>query len=159
MVRNAFPSKAVRWNVSAGLLCSLLYVCSLGTSFSEDGAYLAYGLSSSGSDWVQICFLQVVPCKEDTPAGALILPDRLDHVKFSCMSWTHDGRGMFYNRYPPPAQSCDGEPAHLASCPVRLPVWQHCCLLSGRGLALWVYSDDAFFYFIHKVVNCLLVPE
>uniref|UniRef100_UPI00358F0815 prolyl endopeptidase isoform X2 n=1 Tax=Myxine glutinosa TaxID=7769 RepID=UPI00358F0815 len=79
-----------------------------GTSFSEDGASLAYGLSASGSDWVQICFLQVVPGKEDTPASALILPDRLNHVKFSCMSWTHDGHGMFYNRYPPPAQSCDG---------------------------------------------------
>ncbi|GMP80699.1 hypothetical protein CsSME_00035704 [Camellia sinensis var. sinensis] len=38
---------------------------------SQDAKYLAYGLSSSGSDWITI------------------------KVKFSCASWTHDNKGFF----------------------------------------------------------------
>ncbi|MEQ2313073.1 hypothetical protein AMECASPLE_037863, partial [Ameca splendens] len=63
-----------------------------GYAFSEDGEYLAYGTSASGSDWVEIHFLRV--------EGAVPLEDHLERVKFSCMSWTHDGKGLFYNSYP-----------------------------------------------------------
>ncbi|XP_043542964.1 prolyl endopeptidase-like [Chiloscyllium plagiosum] len=62
-----------------------------GYAFSEDGEYFAYGLSTSGSDWVTIKFLKV--------DGAVELPDTLERVKFSCMAWTHDGKGIFYNCY------------------------------------------------------------
>ncbi|XP_072355980.1 prolyl endopeptidase-like isoform X1 [Scyliorhinus torazame] len=62
-----------------------------GYAFSEDGEYFAYGLSISGSDWVTIKFLKV--------DGAVELPDTLKRVKFSCMAWTHDGKGIFYNCY------------------------------------------------------------
>lgn len=72
-----------------------------GYAFSEDGEYLAYGTSASGSDWVEIYFLRV----ED----ALLLEDRLERVKFSCMSWTHDGKGLFYNSYPDQEGKSDGE--------------------------------------------------
>ncbi|CAG03646.1 unnamed protein product, partial [Tetraodon nigroviridis] len=71
-----------------------------GYAFSEDGEYLAYGTSASGSDWVEIHFLRV----ED----ALLLEDRLKRVKFSCMSWTHDGKGLFYNSYPDQEGKSDG---------------------------------------------------
>ncbi|EMP28994.1 Prolyl endopeptidase [Chelonia mydas] len=71
-----------------------------GYAFSEDGEYFAYGLSSSGSDWVTIKFMKV-----DGPEE---LPDMLERVKFSCMAWTHDGKGMFYNSYPKQDGKSDG---------------------------------------------------
>ncbi|XP_030665378.1 prolyl endopeptidase isoform X2 [Nomascus leucogenys] len=71
-----------------------------GYAFSEDGEYFAYGLSASGSDWVTIKFMKVDGAKE--------LPDVLERVKFSCMAWTHDGKGMFYNSYPQQDGKSDG---------------------------------------------------
>ncbi|XP_027587461.1 prolyl endopeptidase [Pipra filicauda] len=71
-----------------------------GYAFSEDGEYFAYGLSSSGSDWVTIKFMKV--------EGPEDLPDTLERVKFSCMVWTHDGRGIFYNCYPKQDGKSDG---------------------------------------------------
>uniref|UniRef100_A0A673ZTV9 Prolyl endopeptidase n=1 Tax=Salmo trutta TaxID=8032 RepID=A0A673ZTV9_SALTR len=71
-----------------------------GYAFSEDGEYLAYGTSASGSDWVEMRFLRV--------EGAVALNDRLERVKFSCMSWTHDGKGLFYNSYPKQEGKSDG---------------------------------------------------
>ncbi|KAB0355591.1 hypothetical protein FD755_021532, partial [Muntiacus reevesi] len=71
-----------------------------GYAFSEDGEYFAYGLSASGSDWVTIKFMKVDGAKE--------LPDVLERVKFSCMAWTHDGKGMFYNAYPQQDGKSDG---------------------------------------------------
>lgn len=39
----------------------------------------------------------------------MLLDDRLERVKFSCMSWTHDGKGLFYNSYPEQEGKSDGE--------------------------------------------------
>ncbi|MGH0153076.1 UNVERIFIED_CONTAM: hypothetical protein FKN15_034834 [Acipenser sinensis] len=71
-----------------------------GYAFTEDGEYFAFGVSASGSDWVEIKFLQV--------DGAVELKDTLERVKFSCMSWTHDGKGLFYNCYPTQDGKSDG---------------------------------------------------
>ncbi|KAI5617048.1 prolyl endopeptidase, partial [Silurus asotus] len=71
-----------------------------GYAFSEDGEHLAYGVSASGSDWVELRFLRV--------EGAKALEDRLERVKFSCMAWTHDGKGLFYNSYPEQEGKSDG---------------------------------------------------
>eukprot|EP00386_Alphamonas_edax_P015433 GDKI01047130.1.p1 GENE.GDKI01047130.1~~GDKI01047130.1.p1 ORF type:complete len:651 (+),score=200.24 GDKI01047130.1:202-2154(+) len=60
-------------------------------SFSEDGETLAYSLSKSGSDWTTIHFVKV--------SDGTQLADVLCDVKFSCLEWTHDHKGVFYNRF------------------------------------------------------------
>ncbi|KAK1156736.1 prolyl endopeptidase-like isoform X2 [Acipenser oxyrinchus oxyrinchus] len=67
---------------------------------SEQCECFAYGLSGSGSDWVTVKFMTVADQKE--------LPDTLERVKFSCLSWTHDDRGVFYNCYPQQEGKADG---------------------------------------------------
>jgi len=66
---------------------------SLGSSsFTKDGTLFAYAVSVSGSDWRKVKFRD---CETLTD-----LEDVLEDVKFSCLSWTHDNKGLFYNRYP-----------------------------------------------------------
>lgn len=65
-----------------------------GFSISEDGNLLAYGLSTSGSDW-QEWKVRDVETGED-------LQDHLKWIKFSGASWTHDHQGFFYSRYDEP---------------------------------------------------------
>ena len=62
-----------------------------GTAISEDGNLLAYGLSSSGSDW-QEWKVRDIETGQD-------LNDHLQWIKFSGASWTHDNQGFFYSRY------------------------------------------------------------
>ncbi|HJR62796.1 MAG TPA: prolyl oligopeptidase family serine peptidase [Gemmatimonadaceae bacterium] len=61
---------------------------------SDDGEYLGYGLSASGSDWQEFRIREVESGRD--------LPDRLRWIKFSGLSWTRDGRGFFYSRYDEP---------------------------------------------------------
>ncbi|KAJ6680957.1 PROLYL OLIGOPEPTIDASE FAMILY PROTEIN [Salix koriyanagi] len=56
-------------------------------SVSEDAKYLAYGLSTSGSDWVTIKVMRV----EDK----IVEADTLYWAKFTGISWTHDGKRIF----------------------------------------------------------------
>jgi prolyl oligopeptidase len=60
--------------------------------FSEDGKYLAYIVCEKGSDWGKIKFKSVETDQ--------ILDDTLENVKFSCLCWTHDNKGVFYNQFP-----------------------------------------------------------
>lgn len=61
---------------------------------SPDGRYLAYGLAQGGSDWRTVRVRDVSTGRD--------LPDTVSWVRFSGMSWTRDGRGFFYSRYPAP---------------------------------------------------------
>ena len=65
-----------------------------GVRISEDGRFMAYGLSASGSDW-QTWHVRNIETGED-------LPDKVEWIKFSSASWTHDGAGFFYSRYDEP---------------------------------------------------------
>ncbi|MDP8964132.1 MAG: prolyl oligopeptidase family serine peptidase, partial [Cyanobacteriota bacterium] len=66
-------------------------------SISEDGKLMAYGLSTSGSDWVEWKVRDVETSND--------LSDHLKWVKFSGASWTHDGQGFFYSRYDEPNEA------------------------------------------------------
>ncbi|PIA32882.1 hypothetical protein AQUCO_04300075v1 [Aquilegia coerulea] len=65
-------------------------------AISEDAKYFAYGLSTSGSDWVTIKVMRL--------ADKVVEPDTLSWVKFSSVSWTHDNKGFFYSRFPAPKE-------------------------------------------------------
>jgi prolyl oligopeptidase len=63
-----------------------------GLAISDDGKLMAYGLASAGSDWQEWRFMEVETGKD--------LPDVLKNIKFSGASWTLDGKGVYYSRYP-----------------------------------------------------------
>ncbi len=65
---------------------------------SDDGKWLAYAVSSSGSDW-QTWHIRNVDTGED-------MPDAIEWSKFSGAAWLPDGSGFFYSRYDAPK---DGE--------------------------------------------------
>lgn len=67
-----------------------------GISISENGKFMAYSLSISGSDWQEWKV-------RDIETGA-DLSDHLKWIKFSGASWTHDHKGFFYSRYDEPNQ-------------------------------------------------------
>ncbi|MBD2771037.1 prolyl oligopeptidase family serine peptidase [Iningainema tapete] len=67
-----------------------------GLSISENGKLLAYGLSTSGSDWQEWKVRDVETGKD--------LQDHLKWIKFSGASWTHDHKGFFYSRYDEPKE-------------------------------------------------------
>ncbi len=65
-----------------------------GYAVSEDGEWLAYGLSSAGSDW-QDWKVREVRTGQDRA-------DDLKWVKFSSASWARDNSGFYYSRYDQP---------------------------------------------------------
>ncbi len=65
-----------------------------GYAISEDGSLLAYGLSASGSDWMEWRVREV--------ANGLDRDDLVQWVKFSSATWTPDNLGFFYSRYAAP---------------------------------------------------------
>lgn len=71
-----------------------------GTAFSEDGKVFAYGLSQSGSDWLEIKFRNTETGKD--------YDEVLKKVKFSSMTWMHDHKGFFYGAYLEQQGKADG---------------------------------------------------
>ena len=59
---------------------------------SEDGKYVAYGISPSGSE---ISTLRVI----ETASGKL-LPDSVERTRAVSLAWKRDNSGFFYTRYP-----------------------------------------------------------
>ena len=63
-------------------------------SFSKDGKYFAYLVAKAGSDWQEGYVMDV--------ATKQLLPDKLDWIKFSGLSWR--GNGFYYSRYDKPEE-------------------------------------------------------
>ena len=61
---------------------------------APDAQHFAYGQSEGGSDWSTYYIRELGTGKQ--------LPDVIRWVKFSSLSWTEDGKGFFYGRYPEP---------------------------------------------------------
>lgn len=59
-----------------------------GSAFSQNGDVLAYGLSESGSDWLEIKFRSTETFED--------YAEVLKKVKFTPMTWMHDNKGFFY---------------------------------------------------------------
>src|SRR5262245_1000961 len=75
-----------------------------GYAVTEDGKYLAYGLSTSGSDWQEWKVREIETGND--------LSDQINWVKFSGASWTKDGKGLFYSRYDEPNEKTKLEDAN-----------------------------------------------
>jgi prolyl oligopeptidase len=63
-------------------------------AFSDDGKYLAYSKQEAGSDWKTWHVLDL--------AAGKTLPEVIHWAKYGSASWTRDGKGFFYDRYPEP---------------------------------------------------------
>ena len=61
---------------------------------APDAQHFAYGQADGGSDWSTYYIRELGTGKQ--------LPDVIRWVKFSSLSWTEDGKGFFYGRYPEP---------------------------------------------------------
>ena len=68
-----------------------------GYSVTDDGALMAYGTSTAGSDWQEWKVRQIGTAND--------LNDEIRWVKSSGASWTKDGKGFFYSRYDAPDET------------------------------------------------------
>jgi prolyl oligopeptidase len=62
---------------------------------TENARFLAYTVSSAGSDWHEIKVRDIESGQD--------LPDLIKWVKSSGAAWTKDGKGFFYSRYDEPS--------------------------------------------------------
>jgi prolyl oligopeptidase len=65
-----------------------------GVEARDDAKLLAYGVAEAGSDWNVWRVFDVATGKT--------LSDELKWVKFSSTSWSKDGKGFYYSRFPEP---------------------------------------------------------
>jgi len=79
---------------------------------SDDGKYAAFGQAEAGSDWNVWRVLDVTTGKT--------MSDELKWIKFSGISWTSDGKGFFYSRFPEPKSG-----AAFQSLNVEMKLYYH----------------------------------
>ena len=68
-----------------------------GYSVTDDGALMAYGTSTAGSDWNEWKVRDIRTGND--------LSDEIKWVKSSGAAWTKDGKGFFYSRYDAPDET------------------------------------------------------
>lgn len=78
-----------------------------GLSFSEDGKWAAYARSTAGSDWREWRVMNVETGEH--------LPETIRWTKWGGASWTPDGRGFFYMRFPEPEPGAEFQSLNLNS--------------------------------------------
>jgi prolyl oligopeptidase len=61
---------------------------------TADGGWFAYGLSAGGGDWQKWRLRN---------HGSADLREELEYIKYYSPSFTHDGKGIYYSRFPAPA--------------------------------------------------------
>ena len=95
---------------------------------SEDGKYVAYGTSPSGSE---MSTLHVI----ETATGKL-LPDSIERTRAASLAWMLDNSGFYYTRYPKKGEVAEGQEVYyrhvfyhaMGSDPAKDP------LIFGEGL-------------------------
>jgi len=76
-----------------------------GLAFSDGGKYIAYGVSSAGSDWSTWSVLEI-----DT---GHLRADEIQWIKFGSPAWTKDEQGFFYSRFKPPEEGAEFQSVNL----------------------------------------------
>jgi len=94
---------------------------------SDDGKYVAYGTSASGSEESTLHVIQGTTGK--------ILPDAIERTRFASLAWKKDNSGFYYTRHPKKGEVPEGEEVYhvkvfwhaLGSDPAKDP------LIFGEG--------------------------
>ena len=68
---------------------------------SEDGKYVAYGTSASGSEESTLHIIE--------SATGTVLPDTIDRTRFASVAWMKDSSAFYYTRHPKKGEVPDGE--------------------------------------------------
>ena len=68
---------------------------------SEDGKYVAYGLSPSGSEMSTLHVLETATGKK--------LPDEIERTRAASVAWKRDNSGFYYTRYPKKGEVVEGQ--------------------------------------------------
>lgn len=143
-----------------------------GLSFSDDGRFVAYSIQNAGSDWRTWKIM-------DIESGET-LSDELHWIKFDSPSWTPDGKGFFYARFPEPQAGAEfqnlnlnqavyyhriGEPQSQDSLVFHrpdFPDWGYSAYVTedGRYLILTVHvgTDDRYRVFYKDLTDPLSMP-
>src|SRR6266496_507430 len=105
---------------------------------SEDGKYVAYGTSPSGSE---MSTLHVI----ETATGK-VLPDAIERTRAASIAWKLDNSGFYYTRYPKKGEVAEGQEVYyrhifyhsLGSDPAKDP------LIFGEGRDPQDWPDASF---------------
>src|SRR5580700_11458485 len=68
---------------------------------SDDGKYIAYGISQSGSEESTLHIVE--------SATGKVLPDTIDRTRFASVAWMKDSSAFYYTRHPKKGEVPDGE--------------------------------------------------
>jgi prolyl oligopeptidase len=72
---------------------------------SDDGKYLAYGTSASGSEESTLHLIE--------SASGKLLPDTIDRTRFASVAWKKDNSGFYYTRHPKKGDVPEGQEVYF----------------------------------------------